>query len=121
VSQRVQHLCPANNAHAALSEATRALTIAHDATPAHRAIGAPTCRMLAADIAANLDALSRLLRASGLGAVPISADAHNLYALVQHLGLGVTMARRAAGDDGDGIGPGSTPGRGTDATGGTRA
>jgi hypothetical protein len=55
---------------------------------------------LAADLAANLDAVARLLRSVGAG-VRLSATNHGLLTVAEHVDIGALMARRAGGDHDD--------------------
>ena len=89
--------CRATNAHAAFREAARALDIARTAGLHEPGLSDSGCRLLAGDVAVALEAMAKLVRSSGLEAVPTSPGAHSLHALVQHLSVGVSMARHTAG------------------------
>lgn len=85
---------PETSAHTALREATRALSVQRDGTDADGLTEAGY-EALAADLAANLDAVARLLRSVGVGTRP-DATAMNLQAVAEQVDLSALMARQAS-------------------------
>ncbi|WP_328306059.1 hypothetical protein [Actinomycetospora sp. NBC_00405] len=83
-------------AHAALREATRALSVRRDGTT-HAELTETAYRTLAADLAVTLDAVAGLLRSVGVGVRP-NATTHGLLTVAEHLDVGALMARRAGVD-----------------------
>jgi hypothetical protein len=84
----------ATSAHAALREATRALSVRRDGT-AHADLTMTDFQTLAADLADTLDAVAGLLRSVGVG-VPPDAITHGLLTVAEQVDLGGLMARQAS-------------------------
>jgi acyl transferase domain-containing protein len=84
------------NAHIGLREATRALTAAETGCSAEIRLSEPGSQRLAADLAATLDAVARLLRVTRVDANPVSPTAHGLHILAQHIDMAAAGARKAA-------------------------
>jgi hypothetical protein len=84
------------NAHAALREATQALSVRRDGTTGAD-LTETAYQTLAADLAANLDAVASLLRSVGVGVRP-NAATHGLLTVAEHLDMGALMAREASVD-----------------------
>jgi hypothetical protein len=84
------------SAHVALREATQALSVRRDGT-IHAGLPETGHQMLAADVAATLDAVAGLLRSVGVGVRPDVTD-HGLLTVAEHVDMAALMARRAGGD-----------------------
>ena len=87
----------ATSAHAALREATQALSVRRDGTT-HADLTTTDFQTLAADLADTLDAVTSLLRSVGVGVgVHPNATTHGLLTVAEHVDMGGLMARRAGG------------------------
>ena len=79
----------ATSAHAALRQATQALSVRRDA---HADLTETEFQTLAADLADTLGAVASLLRAVSVGVDPI-ATTHGLLIVAEHVDIGALMAR----------------------------
>lgn len=86
------------SAHAALREATQALSVRRDGTT-HADLTGTAYQTLAADLATTLDAVASLLRSVGVGVRP-NATTHGLLTVAEHVDMGALMARQAGVDHG---------------------
>lgn len=86
---------PATSAHAALREATRALSVRGEGTT-HADLTTTDFRTLGADLADTLGAVASLLRSVGVGVCP-NATTGGLLTVAEHVDLGGWMARQASG------------------------
>lgn len=84
------------SAHVALREATQALTVPRNGAARGELTGHGV-DALAADLAATLDAVARLLRSVGADGRR-SATSHGLLTVAEHVDIGALMARQAGGD-----------------------
>jgi hypothetical protein len=82
------------SAQIALREATRALSVERDGTDAD-GLNEAGYEALAADLAANLDAVARLLRSVGVGSRS-ETTAMNLHAVTEQVNMSALMARQAS-------------------------
>jgi hypothetical protein len=85
----------ATSAHAALREATQALSVRRDA---HADLTETDFKTLAADLADTLGAVASLLRAVSVGVAP-NATTHGLLVVADHVDIGALMAQ-AGGNHG---------------------
>jgi hypothetical protein len=86
----------ATSAHAALREATQALSVRRDGT-AHADLTKSDFQTLAADLADTLEAVASLLRSVGVGVHP-NATTHGLLTVAEQVDMGGLMARQAGGN-----------------------
>jgi hypothetical protein len=86
---------PATSAHAALREATRALSVRGEGTT-DADLTTTDFRTLAADLADTLGAVASLLRSAGVGVHP-NATTRGLLTVAEHVDMGGWMARQASG------------------------
>lgn len=84
-----------SSAHAALREATRALLCGQKANDATDRLSEPGYAVVAADAAATLDALARLLRAIGIPTASPTAVTDDLHALLRQATAAADLARHA--------------------------
>jgi hypothetical protein len=84
------------SAHVALRESDPGAHVPRDDTAQGELTG-NGFDTLAVDLAANLDAVARLLRSVGAG-VRLSATTHGLLTVAEHVDIGALMARQARGD-----------------------
>lgn len=85
------------SAHVALREATAALLHGKNACRHADDLDRSGVELLAADVAAALEAMAGLVRSVGVEPVPTSAASHDMHALLQSLVSAASLGRRAAG------------------------
>ena len=85
------------SAHVALREATAALLHGKNACRRTGSLDADGVELLAADVAAALEAIAGLVRSTGVEPVPTSAASHDMHALLHSLHSAAGLSRRAAG------------------------
>lgn len=90
----------ASRAHTALREATSALHSGKTPSDAVDRLSEPGYAVIAADVAATLDALAALLRSVGVPATPPTAVTDDLHATLRQITAAADLARRA-GETGD--------------------
>lgn len=83
------------SAHAALREATRALSVRRDST-SHADLSKSDFQALSADLADTLEAVASLLRSVGVGVHP-NATTHGLRTVAEQVDMSGLMARQASG------------------------
>ena len=86
------------SAHVALREATAALLHGRNACRHTGDLDGDGVELLAVDVAAALEAIAGLIRATGVEPVPTSAASHDMHAVLHSLHSTAALSRRAAGD-----------------------
>lgn len=86
------------SAHVALREATAALLHGRNACRHTDDLDADGVELLAADVAAALEAIAGLIRCTGVEPVTTSAASHDMHALLHSLHSTAGLSRRAAGN-----------------------
>lgn len=85
------------SAHVALREATSALLHGRNACRHTDDLDEDGVELLAADVAAALEALGELVRGTGAGAGPTSTASRDMHALLHSLDSAAGLSRRVAG------------------------